>query len=731
MKRSLLSSSLILAASTLVIAGAGVPAVAAAPAPQPQAPQSKAVQDANAQVAAHPDAVKAGADDRFVATNVQVDADGTRHVHFNRTYRGLPVRGGDVVVHSAPNGTLDSASLTQAAPLSLSVTPSVTDQQAIAKAATLFSGTRGSSTAVLTVDVTGASPKLVWEVVLNGTGADHSPSHLHVLVDALTGATGESWDGFSAILPDGTKRVTTKAAPTAVSAPAAAAAPAAALAAAASTGTGKGYQVGNVSVSTTQNSATSYTLKDPVRGNGETRDAQNQTTTDDSPPAGWGVALNDADNVWGNNALTDRATVAVDAHYGIQATWDFYKNVLGRNGIKNDGVGARSFVHYGTNYDNAGWDDASFSMIYGDGAVGSKPFTEIDVAGHEMSHGVTAATAGLIYSGDAGGLNEATSDIMGTMVEFNANSPADTPDYLIGEKIDMNGNGTPLRWMDDPSKDGKSVKCWSTSTRTLNPHYSSGVGNHFFYLLAVGSGQSQWGNSPTCDGSSVAGIGNDASTKIWYRALSTYMTSNTDYPGARTATVKAAKDLYGAGSTQCAAVEKAWSAVSVAPTATTCGGGTTPPPSTGNLLLNPGFESGTSPWTGTSGVITNDAGAAPRTGSYYAWLDGYGSAHSDTLSQSVSIPATATAPKLTFWNRITTAETGSTAYDTLKVQVVNGTTTTTLATYSNADATSGYVQRTLDLSAFKGKTVTIKFTGTEDSSLQTSFLIDDTSVTAG
>ncbi|MFD0527478.1 hypothetical protein ACFQ1I_09975 [Kitasatospora arboriphila] len=209
---------------------------------------------------------------------MQVDADGTRHVHFNRTYRGLPVRGGDVVVHSAPNGTLDSTSLTQAAPLSLSVTPSVTDQQAIAKAAKLFHGTRGSSTAVLTVDVTGASPKLVWEVVLNGTGADRAPSHLHVLVDAVTGATGQSWDSFSAFLPDGTKRAKGKAAPIAVSAPAA-------LAAAASTGTGKGYQVGNVSVSTTQNSTTSYTLKDPVRGNGETRDAQNQTATNDSPPA--------------------------------------------------------------------------------------------------------------------------------------------------------------------------------------------------------------------------------------------------------------------------------------------------------------------------------------------------------------------------------------------------------------------------------------------------------------
>ncbi|WP_431677370.1 M4 family metallopeptidase [Kitasatospora sp. KL5] len=722
MKRPLLSGSLTLAVSSLVIAGAGAPA-SAAPGPQPKASHSQAVQDATAQVTAHPDAVKAGAHDGFRATNVQVDADGTRHVHFDRTYQGLPVRGGDVVVHSAPDGRIDSADLTLAAPISLSVTPSVTDQQAIAKAAKLFRGTRSSSTATLKVDVTGATPRLVWEVTVNGTAPDQSPSHFHVLVDAKTGATGESWDSFSAFLPEGVQQKKTKAAPTAPVAPAA-------LAAVAATGTGKGYQVGNVSVSTTQNSATSYTLKDSARGNGETRDAQNQTATNDSPPAGWGVAFNDADNTWGDNTLSDRATVAVDAHYGIQATWDFYKNVLGRTGIKNDGVGARSFVHYGTNYGNAGWDDASFAMIYGDGAVGSKPFTEIDVAGHEMSHGVTAATAGLVYSGDAGGLNEATSDIMGTMVEFNANSPADAPDYLIGEKIDINGNGTPLRWMDDPSKDGKSVKCWTTSTKNLNPHYSSGVGNHFFYLLAAGSGQSQWGNSPTCDGSSVTGIGNDASTKIWYRALSVYMTSNTDYPGARTATIKAAKDLYGAGSTQCAAVEKAWGAVSVAPTATTCGG-TTPPPSGTNLLLNPGFESGTASWTSSTGVITTDAGQTPRNGSYYAWLDGYGTAHTDTLSQSVSIPATATAPKLTFWNKITTAETGTTAYDTLKVQVVNGTTTTTLATYSNADAASGYVLRTLDLSAFKGKTVTIKFTGTEDSSLQTSFLIDDTSVTAG
>ncbi|GHH69154.1 hypothetical protein GCM10018781_27240 [Kitasatospora indigofera] len=158
------------------------------------------------------------------------------------------------------------------------------------------------------------------------------------------------------------------------------------------------------------------------------------------------------------------------------------------------------------------------------------------------------------------------------------------------------------------------------------------------------------------------------------------MVSNTDYPGTRTATVKAAKDLYGAGSTECATVEKAWSAVDVTPTGVTCGGSTPTPTPGGNLLLKPGFASGSTSWNATSGVITNGDGATPHTGSSYAWLDGYGSSHTDTLSQAVAVPATATAPKLSFWEKITTLETGSTAYDTLKVQVVDGTTTTTLAT---------------------------------------------------
>ncbi|MFE7525048.1 protease pro-enzyme activation domain-containing protein [Kitasatospora sp. NPDC057542] len=155
------------------------------------------------------------------------------------------------------------------------------------------------------------------------------------------------------------------------------------------------------------------------------------------------------------------------------------------------------------------------------------------------------------------------------------------------------------------------------------------------------------------------------------------------------------------------------------------GGGTTPPSggcTAAQLIGNGGFENGTaSPWTASSGVIDNSASQPAHSGGWKSWMDGYGSAHTDTMSQTVSIPAGCASAKLTFWLHIDTAETGSTAYDKLTVQA-NG---TTLATYSNADAAAGYVQRTLDLTSFAGKTVTVTFTGTEDSSLQTSFVIDD------
>ncbi|RDI31900.1 M4 family metallopeptidase [Lentzea flaviverrucosa] len=206
-------------------------------------------------------------------------------------------------------------------------------------------------------------------------------------------------------------------------------------------------------------------------------------------------------------------------------------------------------------------------MTYGDGAQNRNPLTSIDVAAHEMSHGVTSATAGLVYSGESGGLNEATSDIFGSTTEFHAANTTDPGDYLIGEKINIRGDGKPLRYMDKPSKDGKSLDYWSSSAGNVDVHYSSGIANHFFYLLSEGSGQKTINgvayDSPTADGQPVTGIGRDKAEKIWYRALTTKFTSSTKYAAARTGTLAATADLYGASSPEYAAVNRAWAAVNV------------------------------------------------------------------------------------------------------------------------------------------------------------------------
>jgi hypothetical protein len=152
------------------------------------------------------------------------------------------------------------------------------------------------------------------------------------------------------------------------------------------------------------------------------------------------------------------------------------------------------------------------------------------------------------------------------------------------------------------------------------------------------------------------------------------------------------------------------------------------------LFTNPGFESGAAGWTAAAGIIdASTNGSTPHSGTVKAWLDGYGTTHTDDLFQSVSIPAGACSATLSFWLKITTAETTTTtAFDKMTVTVRNsaGTVLSTLATFSNLNKSTGYLQKTFDLTSFKGQTVRIEFHGTEDASLQTSFFVDDTALTA-
>ena len=161
--------------------------------------------------------------------------------------------------------------------------------------------------------------------------------------------------------------------------------------------------------------------------------------------------------------------------------------------------------------------------------------------------------------------------------------------------------------------------------------------------------------------------------------------------------------------------------------ATTGGGG-----GSTNVVTNGGFETSAAPWTVSSGVYCTNASCSGQTahaGTGFLWLNGYGSTHTDTATQSITIPAGKTSASLTFYVHIDTQETGTTAYDKLVVAVTSGTATTTLATYSNVNAATGYVLKTISLNAYIGKTVTLNFTGTEDSSLATSFVLDDVAVT--
>ncbi|MEU1074601.1 M4 family metallopeptidase [Streptomyces sp. NPDC005878] len=542
-RRLALTSGAAVLTGALLVAGAATASAGAA-----------AEHPGGTSVAATAQALGLGAQEKLVVKDVIRDADGTVHTRYERTYAGLPVLGGDLIVHRAADGTVKDVTKAVKAPIKVAsldpkLTPTAATSAAI-KAAKVAktAGAAAEDAPRKVVWAVGGKPVLAYESVVTGTQRDGvTPSRLRVITDADTGRKLYEIQ----LINDITEGVTARGG-------AGAAAPGGSQVAA--VGTGASQYSGTVSLNTAK-SSTGYSLVDSVRGGSSTVDLKHRTS-------GKGSVFTDADNKWGTGSPANNQTAAVDAAYGAAQTWDFYKNVLHRNGIKNDGRAPVSRVHYGNAYQNAFWDDASFTITYGDGASNQHPLTQLDVAGHEFSHGVTSATANLQYSGESGGLNEATSDIFGTAVEWNANNAQDKGDYLLGEKIDIFGNGKPLRYQDKPSKDGRgSADYWSSGVGDLDVHYSSGVANHFFYLLSEGSGAKDINgvhyDSPTVDGSTVTGIGRDKAVQIWYKALTTYFTSTTDYHGARQGTLKAAADLYGANSAEAKAVEAAWAGVNV------------------------------------------------------------------------------------------------------------------------------------------------------------------------
>lgn len=553
-------SSLAKALSVAILMGTAGQSVAAI--------NGAAVDRALTAVRLNPTAARLSSADAFTARSVTVDADGTEHVRMDRTYRGLRVIGGDMVVHSRA-GTLQSASVTLAKPINVGLTPALSADAAITAAGVQF-GTQFNAvpTASLVVFAGHATPKLAYDVRYAGMTKDGTPQRLHYYVDALNGEILARDSAVKTGTLPGDRYGTGTPPSSPVVTPA--------------NGVGNSLFAGTVPLGTGWNATRRlFELKDPTRGNTHIQDLGNGYRVEA------GTLVVDADNKWGNGALTDRVSTGVDAAYGFAKTWDYYKANFGRDGIRGDGVGAWGGIHYFLNYVNAFWSDECFCMAFGDGnGTTIRPLVTIDIIGHEVSHGVTSNTAGLIYSSESGGLNEATSDIFGAMIEYFANNQKQPPNYVIGEALfttpAWNKN---IRVMFKPNLDGISPDCYPSPTtpsngislanfKAMDVHYSSGVANHFFYLLAegavvpegygAGTPANLTPNDLVCNGNTtLAGIGREAAQQIWYRALTVYMVSNTDYAGARVATLNAAADLYGIDSPNYSAVAATWDAVTM------------------------------------------------------------------------------------------------------------------------------------------------------------------------
>ncbi len=342
-------------------------------------------------------------------------------------------------------------------------------------------------------------------------------------------------------------------------------------------GTGNSQYNGAVPINTTLSGAT-YSMIDATRGTGGTYGAMAITNANHGTTAG--ALYTNSTNTWGDGqqyiagGSTTNAngqTAAVNAMWGLMNTYDMLKNVLGWRSLDGNNTATYIAAHVNTAYDNAYYSDTCKCMYIGDGSsflsLGS-----IDVIGHEMSHGVTAATSNLAYRGESGGLNESNSDIGGEMVEAYARAggtgtviPNTGNDWKMGTEISK--TGTPLRWMYKPSLDGASKDAWSSSLKRLDVHYSSGPNNRMFYFLSQGSNSTS--SSPYYSSYlnkaplAMTGIGSDKAYRIWFKALSTKFTSSTNYADARTKVLAAAQELYGVGSKEATAVQRAYAAINV------------------------------------------------------------------------------------------------------------------------------------------------------------------------
>lgn len=647
--------------------------------------------------------------DSLTVQKVDIDELGMAHTKVRQVVNGIPVWEGEAIVHLRKDGSLSTITDDMKGSIIVNTEASLSADDAVSAALGNYSG-RAKVTDDAKVDMwifrAADRDHLVYRVQtarVDGSAGTSAP------VDFIDAQTGERIWGYDNL----------------------------------KTATGSSLYSGTVTLNTSSVGATFY-LEDTTRKIGTFN--MNSTGSESTGTGGTQSRYTDTDDVW--DATIQRA--GVDAQYGAVKTFDYYQAIHGRNGINGTGGPGTttsaatgvpmivSRVHFGTSgaYNNAFW--FNNQMTYGDGnGTTFSPLVTLDVAGHEMTHGVTENTANLTYARESGALNEGFSDVFGAMVERYARGGTTTSDtWKIGEQCYTPATaGDALRYMANTHGSGTQTSggnpdhyterlyqgtCTpSNANDQCGVHTNSGILNKAFYL-------SSEGGTHHLSGVTTTGMGAANAEKIYYRGLTVYMTSGTNFAAARTALLNAATDLFGSTSTQYNTIATAWCAVGVGacPGGGGGGGGT-------ELLVNGGFETSISPWVNSgTGISYTASGTLGRTGTGYISM---GLANSATGSsyQTVTIPTTATGT-LTFWVNTTSAETTTTTqYDKLFVEVRNtsGTLLSTLATYSNLNKTpSGYQQKSLNVAAYKGQTVRIQFRSTMDSSLITTFRVDDASV---
>jgi Zn-dependent metalloprotease len=479
--------------------------------------------------------------DSLVVQKVEIDELGMAHTKVRQVVNGIPVWEGEAIVHLRNNGTLSTITDALKTDFAVSTVPVLSSKEAIEAAMMMYEGSEyltDTPTVDLWIYRSSERDHLAYRVQMQREDGTAQTAMPVIFVDAQTGEKVFSYNNLQ-------------------------------------TGTGTSLYSGNLSISTSSAASTFY-MEDLTRKQG----AFNMNNTGiQGVNSGTQSRYTDTDDIW--NAANQQA--GVDAHYGAAKTLDYYQTVHGRNGIDgNFGPGTTtsivgaiplfvSRVHFGINFNNAFWDPIDTNVSYGEGdGITFSPLVSLDLAGHEMTHGITQYTANLTYQSESGALNESISDVFGAMVELFARGGSPTAEtWKLGEQVYTPGvPGDALRRMDNPNAVGDpdhySLRVYpspctpSMTNDNCGVHTNSSISNHAYYLLAAGG-------TNRVSGVTVTGIGINDASKIWYRALRLYMTANTNFANARTATLNSAADFYGTNSSQYNSVAIAWCAVGVGP----------------------------------------------------------------------------------------------------------------------------------------------------------------------